>query len=87
MYMDDYPVYISVADATDALERSTVTIRHKHLKLDQTKIDRAKKLLNAKTEQETIERALDLLLGEDAILRAHRKVRGTGGFVDVFGEQ
>jgi hypothetical protein len=38
--------------------------RHKHLKLDQSKIDRAKKLLGAKTEQETIERALDLVLAE-----------------------
>ena len=26
--------------------------RHKHLKLDQSKIDRAKKLLGTKTEQE-----------------------------------
>jgi hypothetical protein len=54
--------------------------RHKHLKLDQTKIDRAKKLLGAKTEQETIERALDLVLGEERILKAHRRVRALGGF-------
>jgi hypothetical protein len=37
--------------------------RHKHLKLDQSKIDRAKKLLGAKAEQDTIEQALDLVLG------------------------
>lgn len=54
--------------------------RHKHLKLDQGKIDRAKKLLGAKTEQETIERALDLVLGEERILKAHRRVRAVGGF-------
>lgn len=54
--------------------------RHKHLKLDQTKIDRAKKLLQAKTEQETIERALDLVLGEEPIVRAHRRVKAVGGF-------
>ena len=54
--------------------------RHKHLKLDQSKIDRAKKLLGAKTEQETVERALDLVLGEESILKAHRRVRGVGGF-------
>ena len=54
--------------------------RHKHLKLDQTKIDRAKKLLCAKTEQETIDRALDLVLGEERILKAHRRVRTVGGF-------
>jgi hypothetical protein len=54
--------------------------RHKHLKLDQAKIDCAKKLLGAKTEQETIERALDLVLGEERILKAHRRVRAVGGF-------
>jgi hypothetical protein len=62
-----------------------MAIRDKHLKLEQTKLDRAKKLLRAKTEQETVEKALDVLLGEEPILRAHRKVRGIGGFVDVFG--
>jgi len=62
-----------------------MAIRHKHLKLEQRKLDRAKRLLNAKTEQETVERALDVLLGEEPILRAHRKVRGIGGFADVFG--
>jgi hypothetical protein len=54
--------------------------RHKHLKLDQSKIDRAKKLLGAKTEQDTIEQALDLVLGEEPILKAHRRVRAVGGF-------
>ena len=29
--------------------------------------------------------ALDLVIAEDAILRAHRKVKGVGGVVDVFG--
>jgi hypothetical protein len=58
--------------------------RHKHLKLDQGKIDRAKKLLGVRTEQETIESALDLLLGEEAILRVHKKLRGLGGFTDPF---
>jgi hypothetical protein len=54
--------------------------KHKHLKLDQSKIDRAKKLLGARTEQETIERALDLVLGEEAILKVHRRVKSVGGF-------
>jgi hypothetical protein len=57
--------------------------RHKHLKLDQSKIDRAKKLLGAKTEQETIERALDLVLGEEPILKVHRRVKAVGGFEDA----
>ncbi len=56
----------------------------KHLKLDQSKIDRAKKLLGVKTEQETIESALDLLLGEEPILKVHRRIKGVGGFEDAF---
>ena len=64
-----------------------MAIRHKHLKLDQTKIDKARRLLDVSTEQETVDRALDLVIAEDAILRAHRKVKGVGGMVDVFGDR
>ena len=39
-------------------------IRHKHFRLDSTKISRAQKLLRADTETETIERALDFVLSE-----------------------
>ena len=37
---------------------------HKHFQLDASKIRRAKKALQAKTETETIERALDLAIEE-----------------------
>jgi len=43
----------------------TSTIRDKHLKLDQNKIDIAKKILDAKTETETIETALSLLINSN----------------------
>lgn len=66
------------------LKSSVNMTRDKHLKLDQTKIDRARRLLGVRTEQETIERALDLLLSEEALLRAHRRVRKVGGFENVF---
>jgi len=61
-----------------------MAVRHKHLKLDQGKIDKARRLFGVKTEQETIELALDLALAEEPLLRAHRKVRGVGGIDDVF---
>jgi hypothetical protein len=38
---------------------------HKHFQLDSTKIKRAQKALRAKTETETIDRALDLAIEED----------------------
>lgn len=60
-------------------------IRHKHLKIDQSKLDRAKKLLRVSTEQETIDRALDAVLADQAIVSVHKKARKVGGIVDVFG--
>ncbi len=37
---------------------------HKHFQLDAVKIKRAQRILRAKTETETIERALDLAISE-----------------------
>lgn len=62
-----------------------MAIRHKHLKLDQAKIDRARRVLAAKTEQETLDRALDMVLAEDRIVRVLRRGRAIGGFEDIFG--
>lgn len=38
------------------------TIKDKHLKLDQKKIDQAKEILGVRTETETIELALDIVI-------------------------
>jgi len=73
MFMNCYPVNIA--------------IRHKHLKLDQRKIDRARRMLGARTEQETIDRALDTVRAEARIVRVLRRVGGIGGFEDVFRRQ
>ncbi|MBI5212457.1 MAG: hypothetical protein HY957_03675 [Nitrospirae bacterium] len=40
-------------------------IKDKHLKLDQRKIDTAKQILGVKTETETIERALDMVIQKE----------------------
>ncbi len=63
-----------------------MALRHKHLKIDQRKLDRAKRLLRLSTEQETVDRALDAVLAEDAIVSAHQKARRVGGVVDPFGQ-
>ena len=41
------------------------TVKDKHLRLDETKITKAKAILKAKTETETIEKALDLVIATD----------------------
>jgi len=61
-----------------------MSVKHKHLKLEQRKIDQARRMLGARTEQETVERALDMVLAEARIIRVLRQGKGIGGFEDVF---
>jgi hypothetical protein len=61
-----------------------MAIRHKHVRLDQGKLDEARRMLGARTERETLERALDMVLAEDRIVRVLRRGRGTRGFEDLF---
>ena len=61
--------------------------RHKHLKLDQSKLDRARRLFKVRTESEAVERALDIAIGEAALERQLQRMGGMGGFEDPFGEE
>lgn len=54
----------------------SAAIRHKHLKLDQAKIDFAKRYFGVDSEQEAIERALALLMDEARIARRLRPLQG-----------
>jgi hypothetical protein len=47
------------------LNNTTSRRRNKHLILDQTKLKKAQKVLGARTETETIERALDSVIDEN----------------------
>lgn len=46
------------------MSESKTKVRHKHYRLNPGKIARARKALGARTETETIERALDFVLTE-----------------------
>jgi hypothetical protein len=61
-----------------------MSVRHKHLKIDKTKIDKERRALGARTEQETVDRALDLVIAGAPSLRAYRAIRRTGVIVDLF---
>ena len=54
----------------------TTALRHKHLKLDQGKIDFAKRYFGVDSEQEAIERALALLMDDERIRRRLRPLKG-----------
>jgi hypothetical protein len=63
---------------------------HKHFQLDAAKIRRAKKVLQAKTETEAIDRALDLAIGEHEknrrLAEANRRFFKSGIEIrDVYG--
>src|SRR5437667_144504 len=49
---------------------ATITLRHKHVQHDQRKLDRARRVLGARTETETLDRALALVVTEADIDRA-----------------
>ncbi|MBI4523373.1 MAG: hypothetical protein HY695_06115 [Deltaproteobacteria bacterium] len=50
--------------------------KHKHLKLDQKKIDFAKRYFGVDSEQEAIDRALSLLVEEKQVLAAIKPLKG-----------
>jgi hypothetical protein len=71
--------------------KNAVTVRkNKHFVLDQTKLKKAQRALGAKTETETIERALTLVLSvaeteRRAWAATEKLIRGHMPIVDVFG--
>lgn len=66
-------------------------VSHKHFQLDAVKIRRAQKVLRAKTETETIERALDAVIADHkrnqlAIEANERFVKSGIAIKDVYGK-
>jgi len=61
-----------------------VSLRHKHLQLDQGKLDRARRILGAKTDPEALDRALSIVVNEADIDKVLRKVGGKGRIRKVF---
>ncbi len=67
------------------------SIAHKHFRLDSVKIKRVQNVLQAPTETEAIDRALDLVISEHQRSRltaqANRKFLGSGIAIrDVYGK-
>ncbi len=59
-------------------------LRHKHVRIDQEKLRKAKRILNAATDTEALDRALALVVSEEEINEMLRSVRGKGNFKKVF---
>jgi cytochrome c-type biogenesis protein CcmH/NrfG len=52
----------------------TRMLKYKHMRLNQEKIERAKKILNAKTETEAMDKALDRVIQNDQDRSQRRKI-------------
>lgn len=63
---------------------ATASVRHKHIRIDQTKLDKARKVLAAATETEALDRALTLVVSEADIDTTLRQVAGKGRLKKLF---
>ena len=61
-----------------------IALRHKHVQLDQRKLDRARRAVGVRTETKTLDRALDIVVAEADIDRMLRSARGKGKIRRVF---
>lgn len=65
------------------MRRRSQVVR-KNLRLSQTKIDKAKRILGTSTETETIEQALDLVVFQKEVLNGIDRIAGERLIRDVF---
>jgi hypothetical protein len=63
---------------------ATASVRHKHIRIDQLKLDKARKVLAATTETETLDRALSLVVSEADIDAVLRRAAGKGKLKKLF---
>lgn len=59
------------------------TIVRKNMRLDQAKLDLAKRILGTRTETETVNQALDLIAFRQEVLEGVRRMAGANAFRDV----
>ena len=62
---------------------ASVAVRHKHMRLDQEKLNKVKLILGSASETEALDRAMDLVIAEDEILKILRNVRSKGRIVRI----
>ena len=64
--------------------RTTSSVRHKHIRIDQAKLAKARTILAAATETETLDRALTLVISEADVDKALRQIGGKGKLEKIF---
>ncbi len=64
---------------------TTAVKTRKQFILEQDKIKRVRKIVNAKTDTEAITRALDIVIDNTKIETMLRSIKGKGSLKDVYG--
>jgi Arc/MetJ family transcription regulator len=59
-------------------------LRHKHVRIDEAKLRKAKRILEAATDTEALDRALTVVVSEGEIDRVLREIGGKGRLKKVF---
>jgi len=59
-------------------------LRHKHVRIDEGKLRKAKRILEAATDTEALDRALTVVVSEEEIDEALREIGGKGSLKKVF---
>lgn len=74
----------TIRDIMYIIMAGTTLLKHKHVRIDPRKLERAKRLLEAATDTETIDRALTLVVAEGEIDATLRRYRGKGKLRKAF---
>ena len=80
MYMFSAIMYI----LTEAAMAARASVRHKHVRIDQTKLNKARRVLGAATDTEALDRALTLVVSEAEVNAALRQAAGKGTLKKLF---
>jgi len=56
------------------------------IRISQDALDRARKILGTKTDSETVDAALDLIIFRDEVIDGLRRIAGSNSMRDIYAE-
>jgi len=59
-------------------------LKYKHIRMDQEKINRVKKIFHTTTDTEAVDKALEFVIGEEKINNALKSIGGKGHVKKAF---
>lgn len=59
-------------------------LKYKHIRMDQEKINKVKKIFQSSTDTEAVDKALEFVIGEESINNILKQIGGKGSIKKVF---